>query len=334
MSGSHRSKRLTVVEAFLVIAAILCLAVVIFMIGEALGVNAGRNEITAKEYYERVKDRELKACVNGQARDLAICVEQAVEAAQNQSDSRQDLYAQQDMSKWTGWLLVLTVFTFALSAGGLWALLKTIWQGQEALSEAVKSREISERSLDHARSASIDDLRPWLTFEVIKVISTHYKNGVFNINIEILVKNYGRSPGSFLQVKSVFNEEGFMMIRTAFDQGKANLDERFGNHPWEAGFGPFVAPNDEIPIRTTIEIDLKEGYKVRKILACRMGPIPFFINGRIRLFYRWKGVRGYTDQDYTIGLKRTAGDMRFLRHPFTYHATEIAFVRSMYGRAE
>lgn len=169
-------------------------AVIVFMTGETLGINAGREQVAAREHYERIKEREIQSCLGRQGINLAVCVEEAAEAAQEQSDSRQDLYAQQDMSKWAAWLLALTAATFFLSAGGLWALLRTIRQGEYSLERAHEANLIAQQSN-----------RAWIKIhaadEIFMDIADRDDDGLrVHFNISIMCENIGGSPATGLEV--------------------------------------------------------------------------------------------------------------------------------------
>src|SRR3546814_10541760 len=97
MSDSDRGERSqNLIGAGFVAIALFGAVILAFAVGSALGVNGGRDQVTAREHYENTRQDNLRACVGREGAAAIECVAEAIEAAQEQSDSRQDLYAQRD----------------------------------------------------------------------------------------------------------------------------------------------------------------------------------------------------------------------------------------------
>lgn len=123
-----------------------------------MGVDVGRDEVAAREHYEATKDRTLAACVDTEPTALRECVVKAAEAAQSQSEARQDLYAQQDMSKWAFLMMIISGLTFLATLLGIVCIRDTLIETRRAVKsadDAVKvTREIGQAQVRAYISAS------------------------------------------------------------------------------------------------------------------------------------------------------------------------------------
>ncbi len=142
---------------------IICgFAVLIYATGRSVGVDVGRNEVSARQHYKETKDGALAACIGFKSVALRECVIEAVETAQHQSESRQDLYAQQDMSKWAFWMMIVSGLTLFVTGLGIVWIRDTLTETRRAVRAAddavTVTREIGEtqtRAYVHVESAEV-----------------------------------------------------------------------------------------------------------------------------------------------------------------------------------
>tara|TARA_R100001129_G_scaffold185623_1_gene174408 strand:+ start:2856 stop:3725 length:870 start_codon:yes stop_codon:yes gene_type:complete len=166
-----------------------------FGIGNTLGVNSGRDEVSSREHYQNTKQDNLRACVGREGAAAIECVSEAIESAQHQSDSRQDLYAQQDMSRWAFWLLVLTVLTFAVTAIGVWFVKRTLDATLEAVEDTEHATLAMNEANEIARKTSALQLRPYMgTLGAAVIVEPHGQT----IAVVIDIKNFGQTPAQIV----------------------------------------------------------------------------------------------------------------------------------------
>jgi hypothetical protein len=202
MSDGDRGKRAQdLVAAGLCTVALLAAVILAFAIGNASGVNGGREQVSAREHYEHTKQDNLRACIGREGAAAVECVSEAIEAAQQQSDSRQDLYAQRDMSRWAFWLLILTAITVAITAVGVWFVKRTLEATLEAVEDTGKATEAMQDANKIAREAQ----RPWLSVRAHLSSSfepgqTHEGVDGFYVNVAGEIKNHGDSPATDIHI--------------------------------------------------------------------------------------------------------------------------------------
>ncbi|BAK65342.1 hypothetical protein SLG_06670 [Sphingobium sp. SYK-6] len=221
MSGGNRRKRITPLEAFFCILALLGLCAVIYATGRAYGIEAGRNQVTAREHYERAKKDALEACAGRQSSALAECVTKAIEAAQEQSESRQDLYAQQDMAKWAFLMLIASVATLALSAVGVWFVKKTL----DATLDAVEDTGKATNAMLVQNEIAANAQRPWIFINIDLLSCTLIERRGIKLGFKVQFRNTGQmvaenfhSHVSLVPMDSHLAEH----IKEWFDQFEAN----------------------------------------------------------------------------------------------------------------
>lgn len=190
--GSDKRRRITPLEALFCILAIFGTAVVIYAAGGALGVETGRKQVNARQHYDQVKNDALKSCIGREGSALRDCATEAVETAQDQSVSRQDLYAQQDMAKWAFWMMCLTFGTVLVTGVGVYFVKRTLDTNSDFLEESIKATGAMERQNNLAEQGQ----RPWVTIEIdVSRVSTKSIEPEFDF--DIIFRNVGRSVATF-----------------------------------------------------------------------------------------------------------------------------------------
>lgn len=168
-------------------AAVAALAgcLMILSFGYVLGSSGGYYDAQADGYSAQIgkaTDSQIEGCF-GQPDTTILtarqCVEQAVRSSREDKRDEQDLSAQRQMAKWAFWLLLVTASQMPLSALGLYLLLRTIWQGQDALT--------------HARETTAIEMRPWIDF-TIDVWKIDKSEEGFRFSFTVKLRNLGKTP--------------------------------------------------------------------------------------------------------------------------------------------
>lgn len=188
------SQRTSLLEAFFICVIIAGVAIIVYATGRTAGVDIGRDEISAREHYESIKDSALAACVDTEPTALRECVIEASEAAQNQSESRQDLYAQQDMSRWAFWMMIISGFTFLVTGLGI------VWI-RDTLVETRKAVRSADDAVNVTREIGEKQVRAYLSIRDGKIVSKgeNPKQNSFFFAAEW--KNYGQSPAFIKEIR-------------------------------------------------------------------------------------------------------------------------------------
>lgn len=116
------------IGAPIIIVTGVLFVVLVFALGSDLGIHAGRDEVDAREHYEEAKKDALSACVGIDNARLSECLVKAVESAQEQSDSRQDLYAQRDMATYAFVMALTGGLALAITVAGVWYVRATLFE--------------------------------------------------------------------------------------------------------------------------------------------------------------------------------------------------------------
>lgn len=194
MSGSNWRKRTSILDAFGIILVLTLVAALIAAIGFVKGIDAGRDQVTAREHYKAVKNNSLDACVNADRTALVKCVAEAVEASHAQVDSRQDLYAQKDMASYAFWMLIVSALTLLATAVGVFFVKRTL----DATIDAVEDTGIATQAMidanQIAREVAHVQTRPYLLIDRRNVEVSLGRYGLSNVFIRVPMQNFGSTP--------------------------------------------------------------------------------------------------------------------------------------------
>jgi len=126
MSRGDRGARTAFLEALFWILALLGVVVIGYATGQVFGVQAARDEVTSRQHYDQEKKDALAACLGRKKSATVECVTKAIENAQEKSETRQDLYAQQDAARWGFWSVILAATSTSFTALGVWYVKRTL----------------------------------------------------------------------------------------------------------------------------------------------------------------------------------------------------------------
>ena len=184
MSGSDRGKGIAPLEALFCVLALLGLAAIVYATGGALGVEAGRNEVTAREHYEREKESALQSCINTVGKNAVQCATEAVESAQEKSETRQDLYAQKDAARWGFWAMMIAAVSSLVTALGTVLLYQQIVLTRKAVEDTDKATAAMVRQNEIAFEKERGHLR---------FVNCIANDGKININVFMNFEKIGNS---------------------------------------------------------------------------------------------------------------------------------------------
>lgn len=191
MPDSDRSYRAAPLEAFFICLILIGVAVAIFATGLTFGVDAGRNEVTARQHYEAEKQSMLSACAGAESANLSKCIVDAIETAQGNSDSRQSLYAQKDMSDWAFWMMLTSLGMFFVS------LLGVIWI-KGTLDETRRAVRSADDAVSVTREIGMMQARAYLEVKTVTLTATDNPD-VFDAALQI--ENVGQTPARDIQFR-------------------------------------------------------------------------------------------------------------------------------------
>lgn len=168
-------------DAKLIGASLLALlaASALLFIGFGIGVSSGRYGTEAELYVstrEAPLRDDLKKCVTAAGVAQTTCIAEAIRASRSDERAELDLDAQRSSSRWSLWLLFVSIGQLLVSAGGFIALFRTLRQAQEANEIA---RDVGEAQTRCYLSPSDVTLRI---------------DGHGNPRVELSVFNSGQSP--------------------------------------------------------------------------------------------------------------------------------------------
>ena len=179
--------------------ALLTTVTVAFAIGNTLGISSGRDQVSTQKRYDFSEQINLSACVERQGTAMVECVSEVVGAAQEQSTAQQDLYAQQDMSRWTFWLRIFTGITVAITALGVWFVKRTLEATLEAVEDTSKATDAMVEANHIAQTMGRVQVKSYLTLDNVEC-----KQTIDGITFRVFVRNSGNSPalsvGSIVRV--------------------------------------------------------------------------------------------------------------------------------------
>lgn len=237
MSGSDWGKRSKVIEGLFCLIVVIGAAVLIYVLGQNFGVSAGRDEVTAREHYENAKQNALLSCDERERAAMVQCVTKAIESAQEQSDSRQDLFVQRDMAHSAFWMLILAGSTFGVTALGVWYVRRTL----DATLKAVKDTGDATAAMIEANKIAEISQRPWLDFKLTptRPVSLEYGSLMFPADIEI--KNYSNTPATDVKAFWRFFAIGAADVANLIDQliQEAESNDTFNKTTVFPGTAPY-----------------------------------------------------------------------------------------------
>jgi hypothetical protein len=117
-------------------------------IGTGLGYHDAQSHRNTAQYPSDTDKRIERCFTDSDTTRAQECVEDAVTTSHENQRSEYDLQAQRDMAQWAFWLLIVTSAQFPLTVAGLLALVVTIRQGQDGLTEAGKANRISREEME------------------------------------------------------------------------------------------------------------------------------------------------------------------------------------------
>jgi hypothetical protein len=195
MPDSDRSKRdQTVAGAFCAIA-LLGTVFLAYNIGSSQGTHQGAQQEAARQYSQNAYQDALRACAGGEEAAAIECIREAVISSEEQSNSRQDLQAQQDMADWAFWMLIATCFTLGVTALGVWFVKRTLDATLQAVEDTGRATEEMRKANAIAQKMGEIQVRAYLSIEKVEIGF----NQSGNLLLHVQVRNSGNSPAKLVR---------------------------------------------------------------------------------------------------------------------------------------
>ena len=148
---------------------------------------------------------------------------------------KRDLAAQESMSVWAFWMLVVSAVGVIVTVIGTGFLLWQINLTRRAVKETDKATSVMKRQSDIAEASQ----RPWLVFEIKSLGPIRrYDIGVYTSEFNILIKNKGPMPATLVNAHIGF-------ARAGINADPDEFIEHAQNYSSVVGFA--LAPSDEMP---------------------------------------------------------------------------------------
>lgn len=210
----------------------------------------------SKQYAAEAQQRITQACVDG-AR-FAECATIIMETTREAQHAEQDLEAQQETAEWTRLMAILSAVAVLMSGFGLWALWRTLKQGQRA-------NAISQLAIEA-------DNRPWIEIVITKKALVISDIGTRFVG-ECKLINRGKSPAiGVLPYPALTAVPGVGELNnTALPRAKAVVDHWNTRDP---GYGFSIFPGGELD-HHLLPIVLPQ--EVEQALGGRSGFTTFFL---------------------------------------------------------
>lgn len=193
MSNSNRGRRSTLVEAGLVCLCLTATVLVVFWVGEWLGIQTGRNQVETTADYGNAQQQALLACTQGDRTALVECVADTVQASQDQKNARQDLYAQQAMARWTALMAGASIFGMGVAVLGVYYVRDTLHRTADAAEAAIDANSILR-----------DEQRPWVAWRRdIECVFTHLGHHA-ELRLNYDFENVGKTPAFNVEIHYEF----------------------------------------------------------------------------------------------------------------------------------
>ncbi len=187
----------------LLVSAIFVAVFAFLFIGLAFseGRRAGEQEIHQQRHtaeYTAQSEEQIAQCGTfGEAKAVSECVTKVIEATNEHKRSEREIVAQTDMAQWAFWMLIVAIFTFGVTAAGVWYVRSTLEQTRIATAAALDTAAAAHEMNKIALEAATADRRPWIKITVRiggRVVPN--RDGHFHAFFGVTMENIGRTPAS------------------------------------------------------------------------------------------------------------------------------------------
>lgn len=101
-----------------------------------------------------------------------------------------------ESANWAFWTLIASIIGLALGAGTLFAAWRAAHWAKRAAAETQRTADAADKSLEHSRSVTMAELRPYLAFTTASVA---LEGG--NVTIQIKYRNFGSVPARNIEAR-------------------------------------------------------------------------------------------------------------------------------------
>ncbi len=249
MPRGDRGKGLTLVEALFCALAVIGVSVIIWGTGQVVGEQKTRASYGSERHQDDAKRDAMESCPHIDREALVDCVSEKIESGRAASHDEQDLKAQQEAA-WSAMVAAgVGVITLLISGFGLWALLRTIQQGDIALEKAREANEIAADTADRQLRAYLFPSTGNLKLIPEKITA--------KCPIRIPFTNAGATPATLTYYKIRTSiTSGFGAVKNFHQSSSTDIAEVTGN------IQKMIGPNGETYISIDGSVELKHFSKV------------------------------------------------------------------------
>jgi len=199
----------------------------------------------AAEAYSQQDQQQTQVVTQADAAQL--------KAERDEARAERDLKAQEEMARWSFWLLIVTAAGIVLLAA---TLRETYKAGQSAayiLGETKRQADIAERTASQ-------QARPWLTLNAELagdlIIEQGYQNRGLRVDARVTIRNVGNGPAKNIWIHAVANNLCELDISVfANDYFKSCIQRATDQHSYGTLLAP-TEPHEEIHGTMVLEADL------------------------------------------------------------------------------
>lgn len=190
--GPAQRRHVTTVETLGIATLIIGVVALIYATGLTFGIGAGRDELSSRELYQAEKDRAVYSCTALPPSSIPACLEEALEGAQAASDSRQDLFAQKDMARYSLWMVVAAFLSLGITAVGVYFVKRTL----DATLVAVEDTSAATKAMVRQNDLSEQAQRAWITTDIRPVMWSPERDEI-EFTFDAVFRNIGKSTAEF-----------------------------------------------------------------------------------------------------------------------------------------
>ncbi len=155
----------------------------------------------ASQYAKDAEQQILEACMMAELSAMRECVTEKIQASEENQRAAYDLVAQNDVARWTFWVLVLGVVGTGMTGVGLYYLAANLDEMRESKVLTNKALDAANEANSISRQNAYNQIRPWIDFEAkITRVEQRFREHDGNsypdwaVYVDVTIKNIGGSP--------------------------------------------------------------------------------------------------------------------------------------------
>ncbi|MEP5730053.1 MAG: hypothetical protein ABJL67_11870 [Sulfitobacter sp.] len=162
-----------------------------YILGFGLGEQEGERKGNANNYAHHAQSEINRACRDADTVAQAECISRVIQATNEHKRSESDLVAQRNMSRWAGWMLLVTAVMAIITTAGVYFVWRTL--------------KATQKMADDTRRIGEAQVRAYLSIEDVSV-EIDMMDGIVVQNIAVRIGNSGQSPAREVMVSTCFTD--------------------------------------------------------------------------------------------------------------------------------